>query len=74
MKEQAAVLVKLVSRFKLGDTGAQAAPTPITPLQPAGAPAQARPRQAGALPPAHPAALAPAPRKARPASGEWEEF
>jgi methyl-accepting chemotaxis protein len=77
MKEQAAALLQVVSRFKLDN---EAGAAPITPLKPTprpaaapAAPIQMRPN--AALPPAYAAAaIAGAPRKPRAATGEWEEF
>jgi methyl-accepting chemotaxis protein len=71
MKEQAASLLRMVERFKLGEQAAA-----VTALQPASswpaAPAPIKVRAATALPPAY-AAAAPS-RKPQAGNGEWEEF
>jgi methyl-accepting chemotaxis protein len=78
MKEQAASLLRMVERFKLGERSvAAAAPAPGASLQAGGAwsaaaPAPIQVRPATALPPAY-AAATPA-RKPKGRSGQWEEF
>jgi methyl-accepting chemotaxis protein len=71
MKEQAASLLRMVERFKLGEQAGA-----VASLQPAGswsaAPAPIKMRAAAALPPVY-AAAAPS-RKPRGQNGEWEEF
>jgi methyl-accepting chemotaxis protein len=79
MKSQAAALLRMVSRFNLGD--AQPAYTPVTPVapraaapavEPAPAPQPLETKPAAKLPPAFGAVLgAPA---AKTANGEWQEF
>jgi methyl-accepting chemotaxis protein len=71
MKEQAASLLRMVERFKLGEQAGA-----VASLQPAGswsaAPAPIKMRAAAALPPVY-AAAAPS-RKPRAGDDEWEEF
>jgi methyl-accepting chemotaxis protein len=80
MKDQSALLLQTVSRFKLGNGhgAGEAGTVPLTPLRPAVAaavpPIQVKPTNAAALPPAYAAAIASATRKPRAPAGEWEEF
>ncbi|WP_374668738.1 methyl-accepting chemotaxis protein [Ramlibacter sp.] len=85
MKDQALRLLELVSRFRVSDAPAPAAPRPatLTPLHPTGpraapAPAPAggaaRARAGSALPPAPAAALGNAPRRPQGTGSDWEEF
>ncbi|GAB2588206.1 hypothetical protein GCM10027034_20820 [Ramlibacter solisilvae] len=71
MKEQAAVLLQAVGRFRVGDEapGRRAEPTPITPI----APVKVKPAGGATLQPAPPASLNGA-RPALASSGQWEEF
>ena len=70
MKEQAASLLRMVERFKVGEQAAA-----ITALQPAtlwpAAPAPIKVKAATALPPAYATAAS---HKAKAGNGEWEEF
>jgi methyl-accepting chemotaxis protein len=74
MKEQAAVLLQAVGRFRVGDEAParRVEPTPITPI----APVKVKPAGGATMPPAPTASLNGA-RTQRPAlssSGQWEEF
>jgi methyl-accepting chemotaxis protein len=73
LKEQAAGLLRLVSRFKLGDAPEAHRPHPA-PRAGTPAPIRVRPPASAALPPAVAAALATAPRKPAAGKGDWEEF
>jgi methyl-accepting chemotaxis protein len=80
MKEQAASLLRMVSRFDLGGQSAEPAPAaqslapPARTFADAAAPAPIRVRPAVQLQPAYPAAIAASRGNAASGNGQWREF